>query len=186
VEQSLRTYVNYLQDDWSDLLPIAEFAHNNSPHSSIGMTPFYPNYGYHPQFELTLHESAVPQANDWSRKVRESHLLLAENIKRALAAHAKYANRPRTEAPPFRPGDKVLPLRRNISTERPSIKLDAKRLGPFTIHKEISRSAFKLDLPPSMKIHPTLHVSLLEPFFPNSLSSRQQEEPPPPIVDQGD
>jgi Chromo (CHRromatin Organisation MOdifier) domain/Integrase core domain len=185
VEQYLRTYVNYLQDDWFDLLPIAEFAHNNAYHSSIGMTPFYANYGYHPRLELTLHESAVPQANDWSRKVRESHLLAAENIKKALATHAKYANRLRTEAPPFRPGDKVWLLRRNISTERPSIKLDAKRLGPFTIHKEISRSAFRLDLPPSMKIHPTFHVSLLEPFVPNTLSSRQQEEPPPPIVNQG-
>lgn len=34
VEQFLRLYVNHLQDDWEEWLPIAEFAYNNRIHSS--------------------------------------------------------------------------------------------------------------------------------------------------------
>ena len=30
LEQYLRAYVNYQQDDWTELLPYAEFAYNNS------------------------------------------------------------------------------------------------------------------------------------------------------------
>jgi hypothetical protein len=48
LEQYLRCYVNYLQDNWSELLLLAEFAYNNTPQDSIGMTPFFANKGYHP------------------------------------------------------------------------------------------------------------------------------------------
>jgi hypothetical protein len=44
----LRCYVNYLQYDWCDLLPLAEFTYNNTPHDSTGVTPFFANKGYHP------------------------------------------------------------------------------------------------------------------------------------------
>jgi hypothetical protein len=35
-------------DDWVDLLPMAEFAYNNSVTSAIGLLPSYVNYGYYP------------------------------------------------------------------------------------------------------------------------------------------
>jgi hypothetical protein len=35
-------------DNWVDLLPMAEFAYNNSVTSTTGLSPFYANYGYHP------------------------------------------------------------------------------------------------------------------------------------------
>src|SRR6202030_4406462 len=31
LEQYLQAYCNYQQDNWSDLLPLAEFAYNNTP-----------------------------------------------------------------------------------------------------------------------------------------------------------
>lgn len=31
LEQYLRVYCNYQQDNWSALLPLAEFAYNNAP-----------------------------------------------------------------------------------------------------------------------------------------------------------
>ena len=34
--------------NWEDLLPMAEFAYNNTKSTSTGMTPFYANYGFHP------------------------------------------------------------------------------------------------------------------------------------------
>uniref|UniRef100_A0A8D0BYT7 Gypsy retrotransposon integrase-like protein 1 n=1 Tax=Salvator merianae TaxID=96440 RepID=A0A8D0BYT7_SALMN len=45
LEQYLRCYVNYQQDDWADLLPLAEFAYNNVVHTATQQTPFRANYG---------------------------------------------------------------------------------------------------------------------------------------------
>ena len=40
----LRIFVNYDQNDWYNLLPLAEFAYNNSATSAHGMRPFFANY----------------------------------------------------------------------------------------------------------------------------------------------
>ena len=39
LEQYLRVYSNYQQDNWSDLLPLAEFAYNNAPVVIIAKQP---------------------------------------------------------------------------------------------------------------------------------------------------
>jgi hypothetical protein len=48
IEAYLRSFVNYEQDDWVNLLPMAEFAYNNSVTTATGLSPFYANYGFHP------------------------------------------------------------------------------------------------------------------------------------------
>jgi transposase InsO family protein len=45
----LRTFINYDQDDWYSLLPLAKFTYNNSETQATQRTPFYTNYGYHPK-----------------------------------------------------------------------------------------------------------------------------------------
>jgi hypothetical protein len=49
LECYLSNYCNYEQDNWEEMLPMAEYAYNNSVHSTLKMTPFFPNYGYHSQ-----------------------------------------------------------------------------------------------------------------------------------------
>ena len=41
LEQYLRCYVDYLQTNWADLLPLAEYIYNASPHSITSTSPFY-------------------------------------------------------------------------------------------------------------------------------------------------
>ena len=43
----LRTFVNYEQNNWAKLLPMAEFAYNNAKNASTGNTYFKLNCGYH-------------------------------------------------------------------------------------------------------------------------------------------
>ncbi|MBW0502863.1 hypothetical protein O181_042578 [Austropuccinia psidii MF-1] len=50
LEQYLWLYVSYHQDDWNTRLPLAEFAYNNSDHSSTKQSPFFTVYGRDPQF----------------------------------------------------------------------------------------------------------------------------------------
>jgi len=77
-------------------------------------------------------------------------------------------------------GDKVWLLPRNIKTTRPSKKLDYKKIGPLKMLAKVGTRAYKLALPPSMAIHNTFHISLLEPYQDNRFPS-QIKDPPPPI-----
>ena len=52
LEDMLRHYVNPRQDDWDKLLPILEFAVNNSWNESIQNTPFYCNLASTPELQL--------------------------------------------------------------------------------------------------------------------------------------
>ncbi|KAF1313467.1 reverse transcriptase, partial [Globisporangium splendens] len=40
--------------EWSEFLPLAEFALNNSTHVSTGHSPFYVNYGIHPRMPASI------------------------------------------------------------------------------------------------------------------------------------
>jgi hypothetical protein len=52
LEQYLRTYCNFQQDNWHTLLPIAEFCYNNTPSSTTEVSPFFANKGYNPTFTI--------------------------------------------------------------------------------------------------------------------------------------
>ena len=52
-ERGLRTYTNYMQDDWKKWLPLVEFADNNNTSASSNQTPFYLNKGFHPRMDFS-------------------------------------------------------------------------------------------------------------------------------------
>ena len=49
MEAYLRHYVNFKQNNWVSLLPITQLAHNNKKSNTTGLTPFFANYGKHPE-----------------------------------------------------------------------------------------------------------------------------------------
>ena len=52
LEQYLQVYCNYQQDNWANLLPLAEFSYNNAPSTTTGVSPFFANKGYHPNLAV--------------------------------------------------------------------------------------------------------------------------------------
>ena len=52
LEQYLRCFINYQQDDWVDFLHLLDFSYNNSVHSSTGYSPFFANTWYHPRWSI--------------------------------------------------------------------------------------------------------------------------------------
>jgi len=85
----LRIFVNYDQDDWYHLLPIAEFAYNNVATNAHNMTPFFTNYSYYPQTQFVKkHEARNSGANLISRKKTTCTLLCpALPVHRTLRVH---------------------------------------------------------------------------------------------------
>ena len=66
----------------------------------------------------------------------------------------------------FRIGDEIYLQVKNIKTIRLNVKLDHWQLGPFTIINTVGKQSYKLQLPPLYgQLHPTFHVSLLEPHY---------------------
>ncbi len=182
LEQYLRVYTNYLQDNWVELLPFASFAYNNSEHSSTKTTPFYANYGYHPTCTVTVQSTKAPAAGERLQYLQQLQQTLRQELLRSQTFMAHYHNRHTSQQPDYKVGDHVWLLTRHINTTRPSHKLDYKKIGPFTITKIIGPTSFQLHLPPQMKIHPVFHVSLLEPVATSPDVVRHQERPPPPVI----
>ncbi|KAI1856182.1 uncharacterized protein JN550_013896 [Neoarthrinium moseri] len=179
LEQYLRCYINYEQDNWVELLPIAQFAYNNSETESIGTTPFYANYGFNPDMTKeplpgVLAEKAITHADklqDLQRNLQQELLFLQQRIK-------EWNNKKRVKGPTLKEGDPVYLLRKNIKTKRPNDKLDFKKIGPFKIDKVVSPVNYRLSLPRKMRIHPTFHISLLEPAPPDAkIETRLETEP---------
>jgi hypothetical protein len=84
LEQYLRAYCNYQQDNWSELLPLAEFTYNNAPSESTGVSPFFANKGYHPN--LAIHpkrDLASSRAWEYAIDLGELHEYLKTEMARA-------------------------------------------------------------------------------------------------------
>ena len=79
LEQYLRIFCNYQQDNWYTLLPLAEFAYNNTPSS-----PFFANKGYHPNLTVHLERDLVSsRAKDLVVDLDELHQELKATIAEA-------------------------------------------------------------------------------------------------------
>ena len=145
------------------------------------MSPFYANYGSHPRFVSEIQVSAdhaAPAAKDFTSHLYETHERLVENVKKAQDSQARYYDA-KHKPIEFQPDDMVWLNTSNISTSRPSKKLDWKRLGPFKIVKRIGLQAYQLALPPTMRhIHDVFHVSLLDPVKATRLDPHLPPAPP--------
>ena len=72
----------------------------------------------------------------------------------------------------FAKGTWVLLSTKNLTLARPHRKLAERFIGPFQITDLIGNQAYKLELPPQIRVHPVFHVSLLEPY-----QAREGEDP---------
>jgi len=186
LEQYLRAYVNYLQDDWEAWLHLAEFAGNNHASETTGMSPFFANYGQDPLWQFDIRATRQPeerQAMDLASKFQEITEHLQAEIARAQMAHQEQADKKRKPAPAYKIGDWVWFNAKNLSTQRPSRKLDHRRIGPYKITKVISPYAYEIDFPVTLKHHRVQHVSLLDPADNDPLPGQHNPPPPPVIVD---
>ncbi|KAF5339905.1 hypothetical protein D9758_015029 [Tetrapyrgos nigripes] len=182
LEAYLRAYISYQQDDWIDYLPLAEFAFNNHENSSTRQTPFFANLAYHPTFEPSISSiSTVPAADDLAKRLEFIHAELKAELLSSQERQAKYYDARHIAQPQYQSGQLVWLLRRNISSTRPSDKLDHRRLGPFPIVRAIHNRAYLLKLPSYLsRLYPVFHVSLLEPY--NDPSEFHPHSDPVPIT----
>jgi hypothetical protein len=56
IAQRLIPFVNHYQDNWSEFLPIMDFAAAALPNDSIGISPFFVERGYEPRTSFDWQE----------------------------------------------------------------------------------------------------------------------------------
>jgi len=183
LEQYLRCFAAYEQNDWSDLLPSAELAYNNSINESIGMSPFYAVTGQNANLEYLGEGPHIvtnpPEAGRIKEHFDTIYNQLQQHLQKAQKRYKQTADEYRQEASIYQINDQVLLSTRNIRTERPTKKLDYTWIGPFRIKSQINPVVYELDLPPTMKIHNVFHVDLLKRYIPGKITDRQVIIPPP-------
>jgi hypothetical protein len=186
LEQYLRAFCDYAQDNWVELLPLAQFAYNNAFQESIKTSPFYATYGYNPAFDgqLAITSAASPAAEEYVDYLKALHEVLKDEMRLAQERYKLAADRARLPAPQYQVGDEVWLTRKKLRTTRPTKKLDYKNLGPYRVVRSIRDHAYELDLPYNQKFHNVFHVSRLEPFKPDNL--RGVVHRPPPVIIEGE
>ena len=83
MEAYLRAFVNFEQNDWAKLLPMAEFVYNNAKNTSTGHTPFELNCSYHLRVSFKEDTNPCPwskTANALSAELRELMIVCRENF----------------------------------------------------------------------------------------------------------
>jgi len=76
LEQYLWVYINYQQDDWVNLLPLAEFAYTTRRSLQPWFTPFFANKGFHPKLEVFSRTCCVDTAHQVATDLKELHRYL--------------------------------------------------------------------------------------------------------------
>ncbi|MBW0560180.1 hypothetical protein O181_099895, partial [Austropuccinia psidii MF-1] len=134
-EQYLWMYVRYHQEDWNTWLPLAEFAYNNSDHSSTKQSPFFTVSGRDPHFD-SVHITQNTPAGKLSTKIQSVQQDVKRELEVAINRFKRYADKSRASPPVFNPGDMVWLSSKNIKSTRPTKKLSERWLGRFPILKK--------------------------------------------------
>ncbi|SPC62201.1 related to pol protein [Ustilago sp. UG-2017b] len=161
VEQYLRMYCNYEQDDWADLLDTAAFVYNNTVHNSIGVSPFFACYGWDPKAHPDIPQRLGvndPDRFEYLIDGKECCKYLQEQIREAQRRTVDQYNRKHKDIE-FKVGDMVYINRWNWKTRRPTPKLDT-------------------------RVHDVFHVSMLEPAKTSSLPHRRDQPIIPSLPDE--
>ncbi len=86
MEAYLRAFINFEQDDWARLLPMAEFAYNNAKNASTDYMPFELNCGYHSRafYKKDVNpQSQSKSANKLATELRELMAVYKKNLQHA-------------------------------------------------------------------------------------------------------
>jgi len=194
IENYLRCYCSYHQNDWDKLLPAAEFAYNTAVSEDLGMSPFEMDLGWNPKSALEFisgAESSIESLDELKDKLRNSLEDAKFSYKVAKARQASESSLKYKE-PKYQPNDKVW-INKSLFTDlysksQKSSKLTSRRVGPFIIKELIGKNALRLELPDHFKIHPVVHLSHTIPYVeqPSDISAHVPTRPEPIPMITGD
>jgi transposase InsO family protein/predicted aspartyl protease len=189
IDQRLRPFVNYYQDNWSDLIPMIDRAQITLPHSSIGMAPYRLKFGVEPRtsWDWDAPTAATPQeklnhedAFKVATRMHNAWEVAKGNLGKAQERMSRNTNRHRRPID-WEVGDQVYLSTNNLKNLRPSRKLGPQWTGPFRIIEQVGH-AYRLELPPGSKIHNVFSPDVLAKSPNTPLVGQENPKPSGEII----
>ena len=168
LEQYLRNYVNYQQNDWIQWLSFAKFAYNNNMHSITDVFSFKTMYEWDFKFAEKMQTLRMKFQIPATRERVKNGIILKKNLKNrwqlAQKQQTKNYNK-RHIAWKYCVKDKIWFNAKNIYSIKSLKKLNYKFLKFFEVIKLIEFKTYMLQLFKIMRdIHFIFHVSLFESY----------------------
>ena len=136
----VRPFINHHQDNWSDLLPMVDFATAALPSETTLASPFLIDCGYEPRTSFDWHpiDNTLPQDRQLSqedaqgmvRKMEDIWKTVQQNIEHSQSKQKNSADK-HCQEPDFQVGDHVWLSMKHYKSDQPSKKLDSQMIGPF-------------------------------------------------------
>jgi len=188
LEQYLRMFVDYCQEQWPDWLGTTEFAYNNKVNSSTKVSPFMANNGQNPRMGFEMRKKGkVLRAEEFAAKIKEIQEEVQAALRKVQEEMKKQADQHRGEVEEYRVRDMVLLSTRDLKWQmigRRTDKLTERFVGPYRVKGIISSNAIELELPSSIRIHPVVNVSRIRRY--RDQVRGQKVTLPPPVEIQGE
>ena len=191
ITQTLRAFIGPAQTDWDLALPGVEFAYNTAPHSATHMSPFFLNYGHEPSMPTSFLFSTHPNhpaVTDFVKQLQNDAAAARQHLHRQQVKYRNTSNASRRDQQ-HHVGEQVLLSNAQLPVPGQGLSRILREVwtGPFRVLQKLGPVNYRLDLPPTMHIHPIFHVSKLRPYTPPTLHfPTRTSQPVPPIVIEGE
>ncbi len=183
VERELRTYCNYMQNDWIKWISMMKFSDNFNIFSITSMILFYFNKEFHPRmsfdsdttdYETTRERLEVRKADDIVIRMKELLNFGRQQLKKTKLIIEVQINKHRRNVI-YEVDDWVWLFSRNVKTTRLCKDLKDKQLDLYQITVKVS-IFYHLRLSVSMKhLHSMFSSKLLRSYSEDSLSEQHSE-----------
>ncbi len=194
VQQALRAFCNHNMSNWDEVLPLVEYAMNNSVSSATGFTPFYLDLGTHPTGPADLLAGSANDSTfsdiaelDEFLSLQASNLQLAKDKIEEAKLRMREATLRGATFDTFSVNDMVMVHTDFIlppqARARGRNKLAAVWHGPFRVIRVVAPNAYELELPSRIRSHRVFSILALKSHNPNDEATFPDRviPPPPPV-----
>lgn len=170
---------NEYPTSWEEMLPMIEFAYNNTYQATIKATPFLAAYAFHPRFVGMLNPIEPSVRDPFGRenpgkgqqalldRILRSAEVIREIVTRNIAAEQERISikeNGKKLAPVFKVGDQVLLDNSAFVKPIKGQKFQFKWYGPFEITEKISENNYRLATRTGTVKHDVYNVKVLKPY----------------------
>jgi len=167
----LAMYANAKFDNWAELLPFVQLAHNTAYNQTLEETPHYLMFGRRALLPVDVilglpSSGSTSSRLDYTRRTVENLQLAYEMARRNLQERSdKQADsNEKLAVPQFEPGEQVLVHRPHTVTDGPNPKLISPWHGPFTVRSKVSPVIYRVSKDGELA-ETSVHLARMKKYF---------------------
>lgn len=167
----LAMYSNIKFDNWAELLPFVQLAHNTAYNQTLEETPHYLLFGRRALLPVDVilgvpSSGTVSSKLDYSRRTVDNLQLAYEVVRRNLKERTdkQAVSNEKLTFPQFKPGEQVLVHRPATVTDGPNPKLISPWHGPFTVRSQVSPVIYRVSKDGELA-ETSVHLARMKKYF---------------------